>query len=254
MNALSKIPSRGLLLALALAGLGACSNAEQLEAEKRARHAAQAEREADSRLANLKQMQSIGRDDLALNFAEDLVQRFPGTKAATEAAALRDTLREKVAATAEATRLKGLWVYHDEQNAEAGGRVRSAYIYSSNTLGDAEAGKEPARARLVLRRHPQWGDDVYLLTDRGHFACPNPCKVSVQFDDAAPVEYPGKLPETGEPAMFVEDFVAIVNAIPGAKKVRFQVSLDDGSSHAPEFELGGYDPTTIGSPHRPAGG
>lgn len=254
MNVTSKSLTRGLLLVLACAGLGACSNAEQLEAEKRARHAAQAEREAESRLANLRQMQSIGRDDLALNFAEDLVQRFPGTQAATEAAALRDTLRARVEAKAEETRLKGLWVYHDEESAEAGGRVRSAYLYSSNTLGEAEPGKEPPRARLVLRRHPQWGDDVYLLTDRGHFACPNPCKVSVQFDDGAPLEYPGKLPETGEPAMFVEDFAAIVDAIPAAKKVRFEVALDDGSRHTPEFELGGYDPTTIGSPHRPAGG
>lgn len=248
MNALSR-----LLLIAALGGLAACNNAEQLEAEKRARLAVQAEREAESRLANLKQMQSIGRDDLALNFADDLVQRFPGTKAAKEADALREELRGKVAAKAEDARLKGLWAYHDEADAEAGGRVRSAYVWSSNTLGEAEPGKEPPRARLVLRRHPQWGDDVYLLTDRGRFACANPCKVSLQFDDAAPVEFPGKLPDTGEPAMFVEDFAAVVNALPTARKVRAQVTLDDGSTHSPEFEVGGYDPTTIGSPHRPAG-
>ena len=155
-------------------------------------------------------------------------------------------------AKAEETRLKGLWAYHDGEDKHAGGRVRSAYLYSSNTLGPAEPGKEAPRARLVLRRHPQWGDDVYLLTDRGHFACPSPCTVTAQFDDAPPVTYPGKLPETGEPAMFVEDFVAIVSAIPGAKKVRFTVTLDDGSSHTPEFELGGYDATTIGTPLRPA--
>jgi hypothetical protein len=241
------------ILLAALLLLGACNNAEKLEAEKRARHAAQAEVQASERLANLKQMQAIGRDDLALNFADDLVQRFQGTKAAAEAAQLRDGLRAKVAANAEAQRLHGLWVYHDAQDAAAGGRVRSAYLYSSNTLGPAEPGKEAPRARLVLRRHPQWGDDVYLLTDRGHFACPSPCTVQAQFDDAAPVSYPGKLPETGEPAIFVEDFVAIVTAIPSAKKVRFTITLDDGSTHTPEFELGGYDATTIGSPLRPAG-
>lgn len=247
MNALPKI-----LLLAGLLGLAGCNNAERLEAEKRARHAAQAEVEATARLANLRQMQAIGRDDLALNFAEDIVQRFPGTKAAAEAGPLREQLRSSVAAKAEETRLKGLWAYHDSEDKDAGGRVRSAYLYSSNTLGPAEPGKEAPRARLVLRRHPQWGDDVYLLTDRGHFACPSPCTVTAQFDDAPPVTYPGKLPETGEPAMFVEDFVAIVSAIPGAKKVRFTVTLDDGSSHTPEFELGGYDATTIGTPLRPA--
>lgn len=241
-----------VLLACLLA-LGACSNAEKLEAEKRARHAAQAEALASERLANLKQMQAIGRDDLALNFADDLVQRYQGTKAAAEAAQLRDGLRAKVAANAEAQRLRSLWVYHDAEDSAAGGRVRSAYLYSSNTLGEAEPGKQAPKARLVLRRHPQWGDDVYLLTDRGHFTCGSPCTVQAQFDDAAPVSFPGKLPETGEPAIFVEDFVAIVSAIPSAKKVRFSVTLDDGSTHTPEFELGGYDPITIGSPLRPAG-
>jgi hypothetical protein len=130
--------------------------------------------------------------------------------------------------------------------------VRSAYLYSSNTLGEAEPGKDAPRARLVLRRHPQWGDDVYLLTDRGHFSCATPCSVSAQFDDAAGVTYPGKLPETGEPAMFVEDFKAIVEALPNARKISFKVTLDDGSTHEPVFEVGGYDETTIGNPSRPA--
>jgi hypothetical protein len=33
--------------------------------------------------------------------------------------------------------------------------------------------------------------------------------------------------------------------------VRFTVTLDDGSAHTPEFEVSGYDETTIGSPLRP---
>lgn len=242
-----------VLLAAATLGLGACNNAEKLEAERQARHARAAEAKAAERLASFRQLQASGRKDLALNLAEDLVKTFPGTAAAKDVAPILDDLRAEVAAGIEERRLQGLWVYHSGEDAQAGGVVRSAYLYSSNTLGEAEPGKDAPKARLVLRRHPQWGDDVYLLTDRGHFACAEPCRVRVQFDDAPPVDYPGKLPETGEPAMFVEDFKAIVAALPQAGQVRFEVTLDDGSRHAPVFEVGGYDETTIGNPNRPAG-
>jgi hypothetical protein len=243
----------GLCIAIGAMGLSACNNAERIEAERQARHARAAEAKAAERLASFKQLQAGGREDLALNLAEDIVTSFPGTAAAKEVQPILDGLRASVAAGAEEQRLKGLWVYHSGEDAEAGGVVRSAYLYSSNTLGEAESGKDAPKARLVLRRHPQWGDDVYLLTDRGHFSCADPCTVSVQFDDAPAVTYPGKLPETGEPAMFVEDFKAIVEALPGAAIVRFDVTLDDGSQHRPAFEVGGYEETTIGNPNRPAG-
>ena len=52
--------------------------------------------------------------------------------------------------------------------------------------------------------------------------------------------------------MFVEDFVPFVTALPEASKVSFNVTLDDGSTHTPVFEVGGYDETTIGNPNRPS--
>jgi hypothetical protein len=239
------------VLIFAVLALGACNNAEKIEAEREARHARAAEAKANERLASLKQLQASERDDLALNLAEDLVKNFPGTSAAKEVAPLLEELRADVAAKGEARRLASLWVYHSGEDADAGGVVRSAYMFSRNTLGEAAPGQEAPRARLVLRRHPQWGDDVYLLTARGKFACPDPCTISVQFDDAAPTMYPGKLPETGEPAIFVEDFRTFVTALPSAELVRFQFSLDDGSTHTAEFEVGGYVEDTIGSPLRP---
>ena len=243
----SKFVATGAVL-LALAACGGQTNEERLAAT-RAKHA---EIEAAKQLANLKQLQSMGRDDLSLNLATDIVQRFPNTSAAVEAKAMIEPLRAKADAEREARRLHDLWVYHSTDDAEAGGKVKSAYIYSANALGEAEAGKDPPKARLVLRRHPQWGDDVYLLTDRGHFSCADPCTVSVQFDAGAAEPYPGKLPETGEPAMFVEDFKRFVGELSGAQKVQFEVTLDDGSKHTPVFEVGGYDETTIGNPSRPA--
>ena len=44
----------------------------------------------------------------------------------------------------------------------------------------------------------------------------------------------------------------VVEALPNARKISFKVTLDDGSTHEPVFEVGGYDETTIGNPSRPA--
>lgn len=247
MNTIAKVA-----LLTALIAVAGCNAGPSEEEQRAAIRAARMESEAATRLANIPKMQSIGRDDLALNFANDILQRFPNTKAAVEAKPLAEALRVKVEVEREGKRLRELWAYHTTQDKDAGGTVRTAYLFSANTLGPAAPGSKEARARLVLRRHPQWGDDVYVLSDRGNFSCGNPCTVSVQFDDAPATTYPASLPETGEPAVFVEDFKAFVTALDTAKRVRIGVVLKDGGAQSPEFELGGYDATTIGSPHRPA--
>ena len=95
-------------------------------------------------------------------------------------------LRAKLDAEAETKRLKDAWAYHSDATA------KSAYVYSTDK-----------QARLVLRRHQEWGDDVYLLDEgkRG-FSCGSTCTVTVQFDGGEATTYPASIPETGEPAIF----------------------------------------------------
>jgi hypothetical protein len=237
-----------MLMVFLMAMLSACDSGPSLEEQRAATLAARMEAEAAERLQNLHEMRAIGRDDLALSFADDILKRFANTRAAVDAAPLAAELRQKVEAQREAERLRELWAYHDAEDAEAGGRVRTAYIYSSNAIGPAVGENTAPTARLVLRRHPQWGDDVYLLSERGHFRCGTPCTVQVQFDDAAAVTFPGSIPSTGEPAIFVEDFKQFVSALPAASRVRITIELQDGGVQTPEFEVGGYNPSTVGSP------
>lgn len=245
---LNRMLAMTVALALGATLLAGCERGPDPEQQRAQMQAARAEAEAATRLKNVHEMQAIGRDDLALSFADDILQRFGNTRAAVEVAPLAQTLRAKVEAEREGKRLSELWVYHDAEDASAGGRVRTAYIYSSNALGPAADGKDAPKARLVLRRHPQWGDDVYLLSERGDFRCGSPCTVKVQFDDGESRIYPASIPSTGEPAIFVEDFTRFVGALPGAARVRITVELEQGGTQTPEFEVGGYNDATVGSP------
>ena len=239
--------SRILLMALLsslLLPLAGCNNVSP-EQERAERMQVRIEAEADKQYANFEQLLASGRPDLALNIADHVLKNYPQTKAAPKFRAKIEPLRAQIVAEREARRLQELWVYHDDEDAEAGGRVRSAYVFARDPIGPAEAGKQAPRARLVLRQHPQWGDDVYLLSERGPFTCGSPCELQVRFDDGEPRTVPGEIPETGEHAIFVKDFDYFVARLPDATKVQIEVTLADGGPQTVVFEVGGYAADTI---------
>ena len=230
---------------LVAATLGACDTGPTPE-QKQAAVAARAEAEAQEQLKNFNNALAGRRPDMALNFAEFILRTYPQTQVAAQIKPQADTLRTQVEGARETKRLADLWVYHSVDEKEAKGTVRTAYIYSRNAIGADLDGSE-TRARLVLRRHPSWGDDVYLLADGG-FVCEGKCSVPVSIDGAPASKAPAYLPETGEPAIFVENFKTFVAALPDATKVTMDVVLVTGGAKTLEFEVGEYKAATIGDP------
>lgn len=239
------LTSLSLLAMLALiTGCGPSEAEKQAQAEARMQERMEAE--AQKQLGNYQQLKASGRADLALNVADHVLKTFPQTQAAAALKAEVEPLRAQMNAERDERRLKDLWVYHDAHDADAGGRVRTAYIFAKEPLA-REPGKEPARARLVLRRHPQWGNDVYLLSEHGPFTCASPCRLSVTFDDGAARTVPGEIPETGEHAIFVKDFAHFIQHLPDTRTVSIDANLANGGKHTLVFEVGGYDSATIGT-------
>lgn len=236
------------LCATALLVLSACGPDE---AEKQARAQAQAqlrqEAAAEKQYQDFKQLMAAGRSDLALGMADHLLATHPQTQAAARIKNEVEPLRAQVEEARETRRLQALWVYHDEHDAKAGGRVRSAYIFARDPIGPATNGEAAPRARLVLRRHPQWGDDVYLLSERGHFTCASPCRLKVSFEPGQSRTVPGEIPPTGEPAIFVRDFKGFIRDLPQARSVSIEAVLKDGGAQTLHFEVGGYEAGKIGS-------
>lgn len=237
---------RVLLLCVCVAGaLAACDSGPTPE-ERQAALAARAEAQAQEQMVNYNNAVAGKRPDMALNFADYILRNFPQTRVAAQIKPQADALRAQVAAERETRRLTDLWAYHSVDDKEAKGLVRTAYIYSKDAIGTNADGSEK-RARLVLRRHPQWGDDVYLLAEGG-FVCAGKCSVRLQFDGAAARDVPAYLPETGEPAIFVEDFKRVAAGLPDATSLTIDVVLQDGGAKTLTFEVSEYKAATIGDP------
>ena len=247
MNPMSRRFLAASSMVLVFAVLSGCGPSEaERQAAAQAKMQARIEAEAQKQYANYEQLKAGGRIDLALNVADHMIKTLPQAQATAKVKAEVEPLRAQIAAEREARRLKDLWVYHDGHDAEAGGRVRTAYLFATEPLAK-EPGKEPARARLVLRRHPQWGDDVYLLSEHGPFTCGTPCRLQVTFDDGPARTVEGEIPETGEHAIFVKDFAYFAKHLPDASRVSIDAALANGGARTLVFEVGGYDSATVGT-------
>lgn len=165
----------------------------------------------------------------------------------TEAAAtMRETYDDVVVqadAMRERRRLIGLWDY--QSVAVDGGTQHSAAIYSKVPAHSLEEGGPAPRpeARLVLRRHPEWGESAYLVLQMSSLRCGPPCRLKIRFDDGPVREFSGDPADTGTgPALFIEDEPGFLAAMSQARRVRFELPRNGVLVPTFEFEVGGYRP------------
>lgn len=117
----------------------------------------------------------------------------------------------------------------------SGGRQSTASIYSNGAPGGE-------RVRLVLRRHTEWGQSVFLYGQEPGYTCAKECRVSARFDDDKEKRYLGSIPPTGEPAIFIEEDKAFIARLEKAKRVSIDTEQKGSGSRTLVFDVGGYDP------------
>ena len=156
------------------------------------------EAQAAKEAALYEQMRTSGSWDIALTLGNEVVTKFAGTPAAAQVQQTIAEVRAKGEAQANQKRLARLWTY--TATLEAGGTQYAAAIAAKNPLGGN------AKVRLVLRRHPKWGQSVYLLLDSAKFDCRKGCAtLPVSFDGGAAQRMRATILPTGEPALFIVD-------------------------------------------------
>ncbi|HET6546050.1 MAG TPA: hypothetical protein VFG55_04805 [Rhodanobacteraceae bacterium] len=227
---------RALPLVLTVALLAACSPSPEGEppADGAAAARAAADAQANRELAMYRSLLAQHKDEFAAPIGQEIVAKYPHTPAAAE---VRKTLADTSAtakAGSEQRRLKRLWSY--QSGTESGGRQNTASIYSSEPRSTAR------RVRLILRRHSDWGQSVYLFGSGAGFDCAKPCTVAVHFDDAPAQRFKAYLPPTGEPAIFIEDDRRFIGELGKAGRIALDVTLKDNGRQTVVFEVGGYDP------------
>jgi hypothetical protein len=176
--------------------------------------------------------------ELAGPIGQEIVANYPNSSQAKEVKeTLADTLAKAEAITTR-RRLEKLWIY--QSGKESGGDQTTASIYNSQPLAD--------RVRLILRRHSQWGQSVYLFGSGKGFECGKSCTIATHFDDAAPQKLKAYAPETGEPAIFISDDRAFIAKLSKSERISFDVTPKGKTSETLVYEVGGYASDQFGTP------
>lgn len=227
------------LVALAVCaalGLAACSQqggnasapASGAQAQAQARQA-----DAARQLATYRELLKIKNDQMAASLGQDIVSRFPDSAAAKEVQQTLPDIQKRWKAESESRRLKGLWLY--QLGPMEGGTQSTAAIYSSEPGGNDAV-------RLVLRRHSDWGQSVFLFGSGHGFVCKGNCLIPATFD-GKPRKLRAYRPNGGEPALFIRDDQAFIDAMAKTKKITMDVTLTDGDKHETlTYEVAGFEP------------
>ena len=222
---------RRYLVAVSFLVLAACSGADR-EAQQRAQAQAAAEAAAAKDASAYRELVAAQSWELAQSIGREVVRKYPASAAAAEVKKTLPDVDTKANALVEGRRLVALWAY--QSGVQSGGEQHTASMYSLEPAGSQQV-------RLILRRHADWGQSVYLHGGAQGFTCGKPCTVAAQFDDAAPVKLEASIPEGGEPAVFIEDDKAFLTRMDAAQRVTFQVDRKGFGKQKVVFEVGGYD-------------
>lgn len=180
------------------------------------------------------QMVDAGSAELAVPLGDEILASFPDSPEAAKVRESIEALRAKAHAETESRRLSRLWAY--QVAPMGGGRQSTASIHAR----DAEPeGRE--RVRLVLRRHTEWGESVFLYGNEPGFSCAKACRITMQFDEQPKKTLAASIPPTGEPAIFIEDDKVFVAAMQKAKQVAIDVNEKGREPRTLVFEVGGFD-------------
>lgn len=228
---------RHCLVALAVCGaaiLAGCSQqggaavpADNAQAQAQAADAAK-------QLDTYRELLRIKNDQMAAALGQDIVDKYPNSAAAKEVRQTLPEVQQRWKENSEKARLQALWLY--QVGPMEGGTQSTAAIYSSQPSGDR-------MVRLVLRRHTSWGQSVFLFGSGHGFVCKGNCVLPASFD-GKPHGLRAFRPNGGEPALFIRDDQAFIDAMQKAKKITIEVTpQDSGEKETLVYEVAGFDPS-----------
>jgi hypothetical protein len=225
---------RSVLLFLSLVSVAACSAGPDPQAEARA--------EAESLAGEYRA--AVAREDVleAERVGTRLRREHADSDAYRGLAPALDAVLARADALREEQRLRALWLY--QAVAMPAGTQFSAQIAAMGSLPDGEDGAVAAASptRLVLRRHPEWGQSVYLLLDSSELRCGPPCSVEVVVDDQPARRMPGRPADSGQgPALFIESDEEFIALLPEAQRISIRLPRQGVIAPSYGFEVGGFE-------------
>ena len=181
-----------------------------------------------------------------LNAAQQLIKTYGDTPEAAKAKTMIEGLQAQVVQE----NLGKQWIYTESPDQMSSKTTRSASVISKNSFEFGFPYAGPQNARLTLRRHPRWGNDVVLVIERGQLLCSTyECPVRVRFDDDAPKTYSGTEPaDNSSETIFIPGFNAFEARLKKAKKVLIEVNVFQQGVLQVEFDVEGFKAERLREP------
>lgn len=225
------------LIAGVLAAVAGCSQPSApapTPAQKAAAQKAKVKAASQKKLDMFHKLLAMKRPELAIPIGQEILDKYPHTKAADEVAKKLPDIKKKAHAASEKRRLTDLWLY--QVGPMAGGTQSTASISPSKPAD--------SKVKLVLRHQTEWGTSIFLYDhskgrDAG-FVCHKLCDIVMHFDGDKHV-YHGYLPEDGSPAMFIKEQKSFVKRMSKADKVSMTVTVKGQGKQTLVFETGGFN-------------
>lgn len=173
--------------------------------------------------------------------AQWIVKNFPDSAEAKRANELLPVFEEQ----AKQERIGRQWYYGSSDDGMSEKKVHYARVESTNSFEFGFPYQGAQHARLTVRRHPRWGNDVIFTIERGQILCHSfsGCPVKVRFDDGPVQTYQGNEPEdNSSDTVFIPGHAGFVSKLGKAKKLRIEVNVYHEGTLTAEFNVEGFNP------------
>lgn len=159
--------------------------------------------------------------------------------------------REAIPALEEALRKEQIgkqWLYASHDDEMSGKASKSASVLSTNQFEFDFPYQGKQRARLTIRRHPRWGNDVIFAIEKGQILCHSysRCSINIRFDDNPPRRLNGNEPaDNSSETVFIPGYNDFVTRLSRAKKLRVEVEIYQQGNLVAEFDVEGFDASKL---------
>ena len=232
----SRFLSLTFLLALIGISLSACSpqNGQPGKTTAPSPQQAGSDAAAQRNLETYRQLLRIHNDAMVVTMGHDILDRYPDSAAAKEVRKTLPAIEKRYKVDSEKQRLDALWLY--QVSPMEGGTQSTATIENSKPSG-------ADKVRLILRRHSDWGLNVFFYGSGHGFVCQGTCRLTMTVDGKKQ-KLKVYAPKTGEPALMLSDSKAFIAMMKKAHTISVEVTpVDSGRKETLVYEVGGFDPT-----------
>ena len=133
------------------------------------------------------------------------------------------------------------WNYEEIQDEMGRGNTKIAFVKSLNKVEFDFPYQGAQRATLMLRIHPEYGNDVILSIKQGQFLCNfDGCTVNVRFGEGEPVKYTASGPsDQSATLLFINNYKDFLANIKKVNRVSIEAQFFQEGNRVFHFDVSG---------------